>query len=68
MVELDHGWCRSIYAADPNGILVEFCCTTAAFCDEDAAEAARLLADPAPALEAMPEIVIHDPLAHDTVG
>lgn len=25
---VDHGWCTSIYAADPNGIMVEFCVTT----------------------------------------
>jgi len=68
VVELDHGWCRSIYATDPNGILVEFCCTTAAFSDDDAAEAARLLAEPAPAREAMPEIVVHDALAGHAVG
>ncbi len=24
VVELDHEWCRSIYASDPNGVLVEF--------------------------------------------
>jgi catechol 2,3-dioxygenase-like lactoylglutathione lyase family enzyme len=26
--EIDHGWCRSIYLVDPNGIMVEFCVTT----------------------------------------
>ena len=26
--EVDHGWCRSIYLVDPNGIMVEFCVTT----------------------------------------
>jgi catechol 2,3-dioxygenase-like lactoylglutathione lyase family enzyme len=28
MQEVDHGWCRSIYLLDPNGIMVEFCVTT----------------------------------------
>jgi catechol 2,3-dioxygenase-like lactoylglutathione lyase family enzyme len=45
--EMDHGWCRSIYLLDPNGILVEFCATTdaAAFSmSED--EALRLLRQP----------------------
>lgn len=28
MQELDHGWCRSVYIVDPNGIMVEFCVTT----------------------------------------
>ncbi len=26
--QLDHGWCKSIYLVDPNGIMVEFCVTT----------------------------------------
>ena len=28
VVEIDHGWCTSIYTNDPNGIMVEFCTTT----------------------------------------
>ncbi|MDP6377040.1 MAG: VOC family protein [Pseudomonadales bacterium] len=28
ITRLDHGWCTSIYAMDPNGIMVEFCVTT----------------------------------------
>ncbi len=28
MLELDHGWCTSVYLTDPNGIMVEFCVTT----------------------------------------
>jgi glyoxylase I family protein len=28
ILEIDHGWCTSIYALDPNGIMVEFCVTT----------------------------------------
>jgi len=51
VIELDHGWCTSIYATDPNGVLVEFCCTTVAFTEADAAEAERLRTDPAPPLE-----------------
>jgi catechol 2,3-dioxygenase-like lactoylglutathione lyase family enzyme len=44
VMEIDHGWCTSIYTLDPNGILVEFCVTT----DEEAfaqteEEALRLL-------------------------
>ena len=30
VVRIDHGWCTSVYANDPNGIMVEFCCTTRA--------------------------------------
>jgi catechol 2,3-dioxygenase-like lactoylglutathione lyase family enzyme len=28
IMQIDHGWCTSIYTLDPNGILVEFCVTT----------------------------------------
>jgi len=35
VLEIDHGWCHSVYTLDPNGTLVEFCTTTAAFRDED---------------------------------
>lgn len=31
VTEVDHHWCTSIYAMDPNGIMVEFCLTTRAF-------------------------------------
>ncbi len=59
VVELDHGWCRSIYATDPNGILVEFCTTTVAFTAADATEAQRLLAAERPELETLPEMTFH---------
>jgi hypothetical protein len=66
VVEIDHGWCRSIYATDPNGILVEFCTTTAAFTEADASEAARLAAAERPRLEDMGEMTFHPALAPDT--
>lgn len=28
VMEVDHDWCHSVYYADPNGILVEFCMDT----------------------------------------
>ena len=45
--EIDHGWCRSIYLLDPNGIMVEFCVTTdsEAFAQTED-EALRLLREP----------------------
>jgi catechol 2,3-dioxygenase-like lactoylglutathione lyase family enzyme len=52
--EIDHVWCTSIYAKDPNGILVEFCTTTQAFTPKDAADALRLLSDPNPPLAKTP--------------
>lgn len=63
VVELDHEWCRSIYALDPNGVLVEFCCTTRAFTDEDLAHARRALVDAAPALDGPPAMTVHKALA-----
>ena len=59
VVEIDHGWCVSIYANDPNGIMVEFCTTTREFSDADAEEAQRLLADPEPPLEKPPKTVVY---------
>ena len=53
MLRIDHGWCTSIYVDDPNGIAVEFCCTTRAFTDADEREAAQQLH------AEMPEL--HDP-------
>mgnify|MGYP003344612954 CR=1 FL=1 len=39
VARIDHGWCTSIYTADPNDIMVEFCCTTRVF---DAADHAAV--------------------------
>jgi catechol 2,3-dioxygenase-like lactoylglutathione lyase family enzyme len=39
VLRIDHGWCTSIYLDDPNGITVEFCCTTQAFTDADRVDA-----------------------------
>ena len=66
VVELDHGFCRSIYARDPNGILVEFACTVAPLGAEDEETAARLLGAGEPELEPLPEPVFHR--ARSTVG
>ena len=35
VVEIDHGWCTSIYTNDPNGILVEWCTDTKPYTAED---------------------------------
>jgi len=42
VLQIDHGWCTSIYVDDPNGIAVEWCCTTRAFTAADADEADEL--------------------------
>jgi catechol 2,3-dioxygenase-like lactoylglutathione lyase family enzyme len=49
-VRIDHGWCTSIYADDPNGITVEFCASTREFTDDDRAEARAQLAASKPEL------------------
>ena len=54
VAEIDHGWCTSVYANDPNGIMVEFCTTTAEFTAADREEAARLLAADRPELDRTP--------------
>ena len=45
IMQIDHGWCTSIYTMDPNGIMVEFCATTDAegFAEQGEAEALRLM-------------------------
>jgi catechol 2,3-dioxygenase-like lactoylglutathione lyase family enzyme len=45
VMQIDHGWCTSIYTLDPNGIMVEFCVTTNAeeFGSQTPEEALRLL-------------------------
>ena len=50
VLQIDHGWCTSIYLDDPNGIAVECCCTTRAFGPEDAAAAEELRRAAAPPL------------------
>ena len=48
IIQIDHGWCTSIYTLDPNGIMVEFCVTTNAeeFAEQTEEEALRLLRQP----------------------
>jgi catechol 2,3-dioxygenase-like lactoylglutathione lyase family enzyme len=52
VVRIDHGWCVSIYANDPNGIMVEFCATTRAFDANDRREARERLTAAAPVVNA----------------
>lgn len=66
VAQVDHGFCVSIYATDPNGIMVEFCCTTRALDAADAAEAERLLAEPAPPLSDPPGVTVFRPLERAT--
>jgi hypothetical protein len=54
VLEIDHGWCTSIYCDDPNGIAVEFCTTTAPFTAADRAEADAIIRATKPALDEEP--------------
>jgi len=54
VVRVDHGWCTSIYANDPNGIMVEFCMTTRVFDAGDHRRADEVLRASEPAVERTP--------------
>jgi catechol 2,3-dioxygenase-like lactoylglutathione lyase family enzyme len=54
VVRVDHGWCLSIYTTDPNGTMVEFCCTTRVFDTSDRRRAAERAAAVAPEVERTP--------------
>lgn len=56
VLEIDHGWCHSIYTRDPNGNMVEYCLTTGSFNADDRKRALAALderemkASPPPAM------------------
>jgi hypothetical protein len=60
VMEIDHGWCHSVYTKDPNDNLVEFCLTIGVFtaADREAAVAA-LSATAPPFSKAPPRIEMH---------
>ena len=60
VVEIDHEFCVSVYTDDPNGIMVEFCCTTRPFDDDDRAQAAKLLTETKPAFDPDPKITFYE--------
>lgn len=62
VAEVDHGFCKSIYTTDPNGIMVEFCLMTHVLTADDEADGQALLAEEQPHLETPPPVVIHQPL------
>ncbi|HSP04643.1 MAG TPA: VOC family protein [Acidimicrobiales bacterium] len=59
VMEIDHGFCTSIYTMDPNGILVEFCTDTAPYSQDDKDRALEILRSDDPELEAPPTPVFH---------
>lgn len=64
VVEIDHGWCTSIYTNDPNGILVEWCTDTKPYTAKDRDRAAKLLQTAEPDLESPPHPVFHEAAKH----
>ena len=59
VVEIDHGFCVSIYTLDPSRILVEFCTDTAPYTAADRDQALALLSDVEPSLEPPPTPQFH---------
>ncbi len=59
VVEIDHGFCLSIYTLDPNRILVEFCTDLAPYTEADRQHALELIHDTDPQLEAPPMPTFH---------
>lgn len=45
VLEIDHNWCHSVYARDPNGNMVEFCLTTGSFTEDDRTRALAALGE-----------------------
>lgn len=46
LMDVDHGWCRSLYYLDPNGIMIEFCRDTPGFTPDRKAALAAFTATP----------------------
>ena len=59
VMEIDHGFCVSIYTLDPSQILVEFCTDTAPYTADDRAHAPALITDGDPKLESPPMPQFH---------
>lgn len=62
VLEIDHGFCSSIYLNDPSGNMVEFCLTTRDFSDDERAAAQRRLIEPRPDFDADPTMIVHEAL------
>jgi catechol 2,3-dioxygenase-like lactoylglutathione lyase family enzyme len=55
VVEINHGFCVSVYANDPNGILVEWCTDTKPYTEADRVAAQAAMDTAEPPLEQPPE-------------
>lgn len=61
VLDINHGFCRSVYTHDPNGTLVEWCCDLRELDDRDRADARRDLELEHPDLEDPPTDIEHFP-------
>ena len=68
VMEIDHGFCVSIYTMDPNGILVEFCTDTAPYTQADREQALAILRAEEPELEEPPVPTFHSAVEHAAAG
>jgi catechol 2,3-dioxygenase-like lactoylglutathione lyase family enzyme len=59
VMEIDHGFCTSIYTMDPNQVLVEFCTDTQPYTQADKDHALALLFAESPELEDPPTPTFH---------
>jgi catechol 2,3-dioxygenase-like lactoylglutathione lyase family enzyme len=59
VMEIDHGFCVSVYTMDPSGILVEWCTDTQPYTEADRAQALELLFSDDPELQTPPVPVFH---------
>jgi len=53
-LEIDHGFCRSIYTNDPSGTLVEWCLDTRPLDEQDRARAEAALLQDDPEMDGLP--------------
>jgi catechol 2,3-dioxygenase-like lactoylglutathione lyase family enzyme len=63
VLHINHGFCQSIYLEDPNGITVEFCCTTRPFTEDEKRFANENIGASSLAWEDPPEATVHEPLS-----
>jgi len=57
VLRIDHGRTESIYTDDPDGNMIEWCCTKAPFDAQDAAHAHTILVEAAPPLDPLPAAI-----------
>ena len=62
VTEIDHDWCTSIYANDPNDILVEFCTTTKPFAEGDKERAQNAVTSDDLEDNVPPQVTMHSAL------